>query len=136
MTRMIGSILDAAVVGIIIATAYLTWAGSKFLLDPRAFTWPQASNVLVSLTSALVVATLYLAVTWAIGGRSYGCAVMGLRVVNFRGRKMTPVGALLRAAFCVFFPIGLLWCAVNRENRSIQDVAMRTSVIYDWEHHA
>jgi hypothetical protein len=32
-----------------------------------------------------------------------------------------------------FFPIGLLWVAVSRENRSAQDLALRTSVIYDWQ---
>jgi hypothetical protein len=42
------------------------------------------------------------------------------------------VTALLRAAFCVFFPIGLLWCAGSRANRSVQDVVLRSSVVYDW----
>jgi hypothetical protein len=30
------------------------------------------------------------------------------------------------------FPAGLLWCAVNARNRSLQDIVMRTSVVYDW----
>ena len=29
------------------------------------------------------------------------------------------------------FLIGLLWVAVSRENRSLQEVVLRTSVIYD-----
>lgn len=33
----------------------------------------------------------------------------------------------------MFFTIGLLWVAVSRENRSAQDLALRTSVIYDWQ---
>ncbi len=39
---------------------------------------------------------------------------------------------MLRAGFCVVFPIGLFWCAVSRENRSVQDVVLRSSVIHDW----
>ena len=66
-------------------------------------------------------------------GRTYGCHVLGLRVVSYRGSRMRPLGALLRAVFCVFFPIGLLWCAASRANRSVQDVVLRTSVVYDWE---
>jgi len=56
-------------------------------------------------------------------------------VVNFREQRMKPIGAFLRAIFCVFFPIGLFWSAVNRRNRSLADVLPRTSVIYDWETH-
>ena len=135
LTRMIASVLDAAVVAIMMCGIYLGWAGCKFLLDPRTFTWPQAHSVLVGLSTALCVTTLYLAAMWALTGRSYRGHVMGLRVVNFRGQRMRPIGALVRATFCVFFPIGLLWCAVNHENRSIQDIALRTLVIYDWETH-
>ena len=46
------------------------------------------------------------------------------------------MGALLRAAFCVAFPIGLFWCVVSRKNRSVQDVVLRTSVIHDWANRA
>lgn len=38
----------------------------------------------------------------------------------------------MRALACALFPIGVLWVAVSRENWSLQDVVLRTSVIYDW----
>jgi hypothetical protein len=41
--------------------------------------------------------------------------------------------ALVRAAFCVIFPIGLLWVLFSGQNRSLQDLVLRTSVIYDWD---
>jgi len=62
--------------------------------------------------------------------------VMGMRVVNHRGRRLPVLTALARAAFCTVFPIGLLWCAVSRENRSVQDMVLRTSVLHDWSRHA
>jgi hypothetical protein len=31
---------------------------------------------------------------------------------------------------CTLFPIGLLWVLVSRENRSVQDLMLRTSVVY------
>ena len=40
--------------------------------------------------------------------------------------------ALARAMFCAVFPLGLLWTAVSRENRSVADLLLRTSVVYDW----
>jgi len=30
-------------------------------------------------------------------------------------------------------PDRLFWCAISKENRSLQDLVLRTSVIYDWE---
>ena len=77
--------------------------------------------------------TTYLALLWHSIGRSYGGIVMGLRVVDARGRHIHLGLALLRAAFCVAFPLGVAWVAVSRANRSVQDVVLRTSVIYDWD---
>jgi hypothetical protein len=37
----------------------------------------------------------------------------------------------LRALLCVIFPVGLFWSAVSRR-RSVQDVVMRSVVVYDW----
>ena len=74
----------------------------------------------------------YLWFGWSTTGRSIGKQVMGLRVVNSRGELMRPGTALLRALLCVIFPMGLLWCIFSRHNRSVVDVLLRTSVIYDW----
>ena len=40
--------------------------------------------------------------------------------------------AFLRAAFVIALPVGLFWVLVSGANRSVQDVVLRTSVIYDW----
>ena len=77
---------------------------------------------------------LYFWISWATTGRTFGNKLMGLRVVSFRGRLMRWSGALLRAIFCVIVPIGLFWAVISRQNRSVQDVVLRTSVIYDWGH--
>jgi uncharacterized RDD family membrane protein YckC len=74
----------------------------------------------------------YWTIGWATTGRTIGNLVMGLRVVSRKGQHPHWAGAALRAAFCAFFPFGLLWVIVSRSNRSVQDVVLRTSVIYDW----
>jgi RDD family len=75
---------------------------------------------------------LYLWLSWWLLGRSYGKHVMGIRVAGRRGRKLGPVRALARAAFCVFFPIGFFWCAISPRRHSIQDIAVYSAVTYDW----
>ena len=56
---------------------------------------------------------------------------MGLRVVNLR-RPAAGTAGVPASMFCVVFPVGLFWVAFSRENRSLQDVVLRTSVIHDW----
>jgi uncharacterized RDD family membrane protein YckC len=131
VTRTVAALIDGAVVGVVLVAGYAGIAGLLFMLDPRGFQFPDAS-LLLSVTAGFVVSVLYLTVAWSISGRTYGNLVMGLRVVSFRGRKLRVAGALVRALFCTVFPIGLLWCAVSPANRSLQDLVLRTSVVYDW----
>ena len=74
--------------------------------------------------------TLLFTVAWSSTGRSYGDRILGLRVIDRRGERLGFAGALVRAVLCVAFPPLLFWAIVNR--RSVQDLVLRTAVIYDW----
>jgi uncharacterized RDD family membrane protein YckC len=131
VTRFAASVLDSLVVGFLLLLGFASLNVLRFMIDPRGFTLLDTSAVLV-LGVAIPLAVVYLAATWALTGRSYGCHVMGLRVVDRRRRKPGPLLALLRAGFCVLFPLGLVWCAFTRGRSSVQDIVLRTSVVYDW----
>jgi uncharacterized RDD family membrane protein YckC len=133
VTRLAANVVDLAVVFGLIVLVYLGIAGIDFLLDPRSFDWP--SLPLWGLSVIVVVVVPYLTLCWCTVGRTYGDALFGLQVENFRGNRMTVGGAFLRAVFCMVFPIGVLWVAVSRENRSVQDIVLRTSVVYEWSPH-
>lgn len=132
VTRLVAAAVDLVVVVAVLAAAYAGWSGFLLLLDPRNFSFPEV-GVVFSLLSGFVVSAGYLTVAWSLSGRTYGDLVMGLRVVGPGGRRLHLVGAFLRALACVVLPIGLLWIAVSREKRSLQDVVLRTSVVYDWQ---
>lgn len=132
VTRMIAAALDAVVVMLFLLAGYSAVAVFLFLLDPRGFTFPDV-GLLFSMASAFTVLVVYQSLAWRLTGRTYGGRVMGLRVVSFRGRRLRWASSFARALLTVGFPIGILWVAVSRENRSIQDVLLRTSVIYDWQ---
>ena len=131
VTRIVANTIDAVIVGVIVGSIYLGFVVFTFLLDPRTFVWP-SGHLLASITTALFVATVYLFLSWWLFGRSYGDHVMGLRVVGRRGRRLGPLRSLLRAGFCVVFPIGLFWCVISPERRSVQDLVLWTRVVYDW----
>ncbi|HYN65684.1 MAG TPA: RDD family protein [Ornithinibacter sp.] len=134
VTRSVANVVDAIVVWAMVAACYLGLVAVKFLLDPRTFTWPEG-NFLAGLTFTLSLSVVYLWLSWWLWGRSYGKHVMGIRVAGRRGRRLGPVRALGRAAFCVFFPIGFFWCAISPRRHSIQDIAVYSAVTYDWMPH-
>ncbi|HEY6596378.1 MAG TPA: RDD family protein [Asanoa sp.] len=131
-TRVVAGGLDALVLLALLAGSYAVWAAVVFLWNPPAFRLPAPSRALV-LGAAYLVCITYLTVCWRISGRTYGDQVIGLRVVGRGGRPLGLAAALARAAVCAAFPLGLLWTAVSRENLSVADVLMRTSVVYDWQ---
>jgi uncharacterized RDD family membrane protein YckC len=132
VTRAAAGGIDLGIVIIALVACYLGVFAFLFLLDPRNFTAPTPSPALVYAVSFLLL-TFYLAVSWMGNGRTYGNHVMGLRVVNHQGQRLHPLAAFVRAALYAIFPIGLLWVLVSGQNRSLQDLVLRTSVIYDWE---
>jgi uncharacterized RDD family membrane protein YckC len=132
VTRVLANLIDVAVVTLVLVSGYVGWMAIRFLRGPTEFTLPPVSPLVTVILIGLWVQGLYFGLAWMTTGRTYGDHVMGLRVVNARGRRLRPWGAAARAAFCVAFPIGLFFVVVNRKNRSVQDVVLRTSVIYDW----
>ena len=132
VSRFIAGAIDLGVVVGVLLSVYAGWCVVRFLLDPKGFEFPRVS-VPTEVEAGFIVLVIYLTLAWVVTGRTYGNHVMGLRVVNYRGNRMRPSGAFVRALFCGLFPIGLIWVAFSRANRSLQDVALRTSVIYDWQ---
>jgi uncharacterized RDD family membrane protein YckC len=79
-----------------------------------------------------ILLVLYLTAGWASAGRTLGKQIIGLRVSCSDGTPLRLLRAFLRAVLCAtFFPV-LLLALVNRRNRGLEDVAIRTVVAYDW----
>jgi uncharacterized RDD family membrane protein YckC len=130
-SRAAANIIDFTVTSGLLIGIYIGFAGFRFLRNPRSFTFPAPSLALVILIGS-AVAGLYFAACWAMSGRTYGALIFGLRVVGRDGHHPHVAVALLRAAACVVFPIGLVWAGVDRRARSAQDILLRTAVVYDW----
>ncbi len=131
VSRLLASTVDALSVSVALLLAHVGFNALLFLASPRDYEFARPS-VVMSVTTALLALVVYMTAAWSITGRTYGDHVMGLRVVGRRGHRVWAPTALLRAAFCVGFPIGLLWCGVSSSRKSVQDVVLRTTVIYDW----
>ncbi|MGH8824133.1 MAG: RDD family protein [Jiangellaceae bacterium] len=131
VSRALAGAVDLLVIVSAFWLGYAAVSAVLFVVDPRGFDFPDVSLV-GWLAAEYVLAVAYLTLGWSTSGRTVGALVMGLRVLSYSGSSMRPVGALLRALFCVTFPVGVLWIVVSAENRSLQDLVLRTSVVYDW----
>ena len=129
VTRSLAHVADLVVVALVVAVGYAAIAATRFLLGPITFRFPAPSPTTLLLLGLCVQAS-YFAITWAVIGGTYGDRLLGLRVSNDRGGRLGPVRSTARAVLCTIFPIGLLWVLVSKENRSVQDVLLRSSVAY------
>ena len=131
VTRTAADVIDLLLVLGAVLVMYFGLAGLRLVIRPRRFAWPTLPNGLIAGLYCLVL-VLYLAATWSSTGRSIGKQVLGLRVERRDGSSLGPARALVRAFLCAGFPIGLLWCVVDRRSASALDLLRRSRVVYDW----
>jgi uncharacterized RDD family membrane protein YckC len=130
VSRGLAALVDMAVVIVTMGALYLGLVLTTLMVNPAAFRFP-APNVVFSSAVTFVVAVLYLTLCWTLSGRTVGAVLLGVRVTGRRAEPLRVAIALLRAAACVVFPIGLLWVGVDRQRRSVQDIVLGTRVVYD-----
>ena len=98
VTRALAALIDAALVAVAaLVTGYLAWAGAGFAGRATSLHVPGGVGLL-SIAAALALLTVYLALAWAISGRTSGAIVLGLRVVGRDGHRLRLWVALARAA--------------------------------------
>jgi hypothetical protein len=131
VTRVVAAAVDLVVVLVMSGGVFLAAAAARFAWSPLTFRWPSPPWALVLAVGA-VIAGAYLTIAWATTGRTYGAAVLGLRVLTARHLKLGWARAALRATLCLLFPPGLLWAAITRRRRSLQDALLLSEVVYDW----
>lgn len=134
VSRVLAAVIDLVVLFVLLGGGYLGLAGLVFVIDPVSFRFPVLPRAVLLIVGGLVLAA-YLAESWTTTGRTYGDRVLGLRVLDNRGRRLRQGRAILRALFCAVFPVGLLWTAFSADRRSVQDLVLRTAVVYDWSPH-
>ena len=79
----------------------------------------------------------YFGYSWAASGRSFGMAVLGVRVVAADGASLEPWRGFLRALVFplsfLFGGLGFLGILVGRRHRALHDLIAGSAVIYAWD---
>jgi uncharacterized RDD family membrane protein YckC len=131
VTRASASVIDLAIVALILAAAYLTVAGVWFLREGADFRFPIVSYGQAYVAGAIALVA-YFTICWSADGRTYGDRILGLRVRTTDDLGLSSPRAFIRAILCTAFPLLLLWVVVDPRNRSVQDRVVGTKVVYDW----
>jgi uncharacterized RDD family membrane protein YckC len=134
VSRLLANVVDAVVVLIFEIGIYLLVAVVRFLVT-RHFHFVAPGREI----SGLVfwgLALVYLTSAWASTGKTYGKQLTGLRAVRPDGHPLTGWQAFGRALLYLVFLPGFAWVLFDRRNRSVQDLIVRSSVVYDWAYRA
>jgi len=94
------------------------------------------SNIVVAILF-VVWQFFYFGYSWAVSGKTFGMAVLGIRVVGVDGSDLEPRRGVVRALVFLLsfllFGLGFLGILVQREHRALHDLIAGTAVIYAWD---
>jgi uncharacterized RDD family membrane protein YckC len=130
VSRLAALVIDAVVLVLIGIVALLVVAGVRALFTGELEV--EISSDALRGPLATLLALGYFGYGWGLNGRTPGKVALGLRVVRQDGSDLPGVRGLVRAVLYFVFLPGILWSAVSRKNASLQDLVLRTAVIYDW----
>jgi len=131
VTRALANIVDLIVVAALLAAVYLGVAGFLFLRRGAQFSFPIVSYP-VAYAVGFAAWIAYMAIGWRTNGRSYGDQLLGLRVRTMHEGEVRWPRAVVRAILCAIAPLLLVWVALSKQQRSVQDLLVGTHVVYDW----
>ena len=123
---------------LISSTFTLLVAGVAYLVDVlfgSSFD-PTESEGWIFAVALLFYGFSYFWISQSLTGRTVSQALFGLKVTRSDGRPLGPGAAALRTVVLPFSFVllgaGALMAIVDRRRRALQDVAARSSVVYDW----
>jgi len=132
--------LTAYVIDVAVSTGVFTLAvaGASFVasvITNQSVSWNR-TNIAVTIIY-LLWEFLYFAYSWAASGKTFGMALLGVRVVSADGAAATVRQAVIRTlAFPLSFlllGLGFLGILLQHDRRALHDLIAGTAVIYSWD---
>lgn len=135
VSRFTAYVIDLAVTS---AAFSLGLAGISYgvhIVTGHQVSWNRSDIVVAILF--VVWEFVYFGYSWAVSGRTFGMAVLGIRVVRADGMAAEPRRGVVRALVFplsfLLFGLGFLGILVQREHRALHDLIAGTAVIYAWD---
>ncbi len=135
VSRFVAYVIDLAVTTAVFALGLAAISYGVHIVTGHQVNWNR-SNIVVAI---LFVAWqfLYFGYSWAVSGRTFGMAVLGICVVRADGSVLAPRQGVVRSLVFplsfLFFGLGFLGILVQREHRALHDLIAGSAVIYAWD---
>jgi uncharacterized RDD family membrane protein YckC len=134
VSRLCAFVLDWIILSIAAALTTTMMHNLFNTFGLRLFKWGRYVLLGATLSTASLLAFLFLAVLWHAVGCSPGKAIVGLRVVREDGERPTLVQATLRLlgywVSGIPFFLGFVWCLFDARHQTWHDKLARTFVVY------
>ena len=135
VSRFAAYAIDLTVSSAVFALALAAISYGVHVVTGNNVNWNR-SNIVVAVIFVLWE-FVYFGYSWAVSGRTFGMATLGIRVVGADGSVVEPRQGIIRAlAFplsFLLFGLGFLGILVQRAHRALHDLIAGTAVIYSWD---
>lgn len=135
VSRLFAYLVDLVVSTVVFALGLAITSLAVQVVTGHAITWNR-SNIVIAIVFA-GWQFFYFGYSWAASGRTFGMAVLGIRVVRADGAGLEPWRGFLRS---LVFPLSFLFCGlgllgivVDRRHRALHDLIAGSAVIYAWD---
>ena len=95
------------------------------------------SRQILALIAIIIWEFVYFAYQWALGGKTIGMALLGIRVVATDGDPITPKQAVIRTVTLplsfLLFGLVFLGILLNKDRHALHDRLAKTVVVYSWD---
>ncbi len=135
VSRFLAYAIDLAACSGVFAAALAGISYAAQVVTGRQVTWNRENLVVAIIFVAWQF--LYFGYSWAASGRTFGMAVLGVRVVRADGAIIDPWRGVLRAFVFplsfLLFGLGFLGILIQPERRALHDLIAGTAVVYAWD---
>jgi uncharacterized RDD family membrane protein YckC len=135
VSRFTAFAIDLTVSSAVFALALAAISYGVHVVTGNNVNWNR-SNIVVAVIFVLWE-FVYFGYSWAVSGRTFGMAALGIRVVGADGSVLEPRRGVVRALVFplsfLLFGLGFLGILVQREHRALHDLIAGSAVIYSWD---
>jgi uncharacterized RDD family membrane protein YckC len=135
VSRFAAYAIDLAASSAVFSLALAGISYAVHIVTGNAVSWNR-SNIVVAVIF-VVWEFVYFGYSWAVSGRTFGMAALGIRVVAADGSVLEPRRGVVRALVFplsfLLFGLGFLGILVQREHRALHDLIAGSAVIYAWD---
>ena len=135
VSRFLAYVIDLLASSAVFALALAAISYVAKIITGKQVSWNRQDILVVIFYVAWEF--FYFGYSWAVSGRTFGMAVLGVQVVRADGAPAEPRRGVVRS---LVFPLsflllglGFLGILVQRERRALHDLIAGTAVVYAWD---